>query len=172
MIKLVLMDIDGVLTDGRVRIDSDGKESKNINFKDLDAVFEMKQQGLKVGLITGESTPITLFFAKRFEPDFFYNGCKDKALVLNEILCKTGVSSNEVCYVGDGKHDISIMELVKFSASPANAIKKVRELSLIKLEHYGGDGCIWELLEWIMERHNKLMRGDIPQPKGASSARK
>jgi len=76
-IKLVLLDIDGVLTDGKVSVDSNGNESKTIDFKDIDAVFEMKRRGYKVGLITGEATPITLFFNARFKPDFFYMGVPD-----------------------------------------------------------------------------------------------
>lgn len=155
MIKIVLLDIDGVLTDGKVTVDSAGNESKTIDFKDIDAIFEMKRQGLKVGLITGEGTPITRFFKDRFKPDFFYNGCKDKPAALEEILDQTGIAPDEVCYVGDGKHDIPIMKMVKFTASPANAIPEVRKLSNILLEQNGGDGCIWELLEWILsnKRH-------------------
>ena len=147
MIKLVLLDIDGVLTNGKVTVDTNGNESKTIDFKDIDAVFEMKRRGIKVGLITGEKTPITLFFRQRFQPDFFYNGCKDKPAALQEIMSATGFSSDEICYAGDGKYDIPIMKLVKHAASPANAIPEVRNLSNIKLERNGGDGCIWELLE-------------------------
>ena len=91
MIKLVLLDIDGVLTNGTVTVDSNGNEYKTINFKDIDAVFEMKRQKLLVGLITGETTPITLFFKERFKPDFFYNGCKNKPEALREILKKAGM---------------------------------------------------------------------------------
>ena len=114
----------------------------------------MKRQGLKVGLLTGEGTPITLFFRERFKPDFFYNGCKDKPAALKEILAQTGTAPDQVCYVGDGKHDIPIMKLVKFSGCPANAIPAVRKLSNILLEHNGGDGCVWELLEWILAHNN------------------
>ncbi|MDR0932602.1 MAG: HAD hydrolase family protein [Victivallales bacterium] len=149
MIKLVLLDIDGVLTDGRVTVDSRGNEYKTIDFRDIDAVFEMKRRKLKVGLITGEATPITLFFRDRFKPDFFYNGCKNKPEALNEILAETGFSADETCYVGDGKYDIPVMKLVKYSACPANAIPEVKEISNIKLNVRGGEGSIWELLEHL-----------------------
>jgi YrbI family 3-deoxy-D-manno-octulosonate 8-phosphate phosphatase len=152
MIKIVLLDIDGVLTNGKVTVDAAGNETKTIDFKDLDAVFEMKRQGLKVGLITGEDTPITLFFRDRFKPHFFYNGCKGKTVALDDILSKTGVSPDQVCYVGDGRHDISIMKRVGFAACPANAISPVKEQAAIHLERKGGDGCVWELLEWISKQ--------------------
>jgi len=151
MIKIVLIDIDGVLTNGKVIIDSVGKEAKTINFKDIDAVFEMKRQGLKVGLLTGEDTPITQLFNERFKPDFFYKGCKDKSAALDEILSQTGDGENEVCYIGDGKYDIPILKRVNFAACPANAIQKVKEISNIPLKRNGGDGCLWELMEWIMD---------------------
>ncbi|OQC11632.1 MAG: 3-deoxy-D-manno-octulosonate 8-phosphate phosphatase KdsC [Lentisphaerae bacterium ADurb.Bin082] len=147
MIKAVILDIDGVLTNGKVTVDSEGRESKAVDFKDIDAVFEMKRRGIKVGLVTGEATPITLFFKERFKPDFFYNGCKDKPRALAEIMAQTGYAGSEICYVGDAKYDIPVMKLVKYSACPANAISEVKALASIQLERNGGDGCIWELME-------------------------
>lgn len=149
MIKLVLLDIDGVLTDGKVTFDSQGRELKTVDFKDIDAVFEMRRRGLKVGLLTGEATPITMFFKEHFKPDYFYNACKDKAKALAEIIEHSGLSPDQVCYVGDGKYDIAVMRLLKHSACPANAIAEVRELASIRLQSRGGDGCVWELLEKI-----------------------
>lgn len=154
MIKLVLLDIDGVLTDGRLTVDSQGNEYKTIDFKDIDAVFEMKRKGFKVGLLTGEATPITLFFKERFKPDYFYNGCKNKPEALGEILKRSGLTAEEACYVGDAKYDIPVMKLVKLSACPANAIPEVKELANLQLEARGGEGCVWELLERIMEIQN------------------
>ena len=151
MIKAVLLDIDGVLTNGKVTVDSEGRESKTVDFKDIDAVFEMKRRGIKVGLLTGEATPITLFFRERFKPDFFYNGCKDKPKALAEIMTNTGFSGAEICYAGDGKYDIPVMKLVKYSACPSNAIPEVKEVASMQLKARGGDGCIWELLEKINE---------------------
>jgi len=150
MIKLVLLDIDGVLTDGKVTVDSNGNEYKTINFKDIDAVFEMKRQKILVGLITGEATPITDFFKERFKPDFFYSGCKNKLEALEAILKQTGISIENVCYVGDSKHDIDVMKLVKLSVCPADAILEVKALAGVCLNARGGDGCVWELLEWII----------------------
>ncbi|MBF0385200.1 MAG: HAD hydrolase family protein [Candidatus Omnitrophica bacterium] len=155
MIKLVLLDIDGVLTDGKVTVDSKGNEYKTICYKDIDAIFQMKRQNLLVGLVTGEATPITDFFKERFNPDFFYSGCKDKCVALKDILSKSGISVENVCYVGDSKHDLAIMKQVKCSACPSNAITEVKELAEIKLAARGGEGCVWELLEWIIKNQEK-----------------
>jgi 3-deoxy-D-manno-octulosonate 8-phosphate phosphatase KdsC-like HAD superfamily phosphatase len=71
MIKMILFDIDGVITDGKVCINSSGEEFKSINFKDIDAIFEFKRRGYKIGFITGEKTPIVNYFKDRFMPDYF-----------------------------------------------------------------------------------------------------
>jgi YrbI family 3-deoxy-D-manno-octulosonate 8-phosphate phosphatase len=154
MIKVVIMDLDGVLTDGKVTIDSSGNEFKTIDYRDIDAIFEMKRRNIKVGMITGESTPITLALKERFKPDFFYDGCKDKTLVLKEICAQAAVSAEEICYVGDGKYDIAIMKMVRFAACPANAISEVKAASNIHLKCSGGNGCIAELLKLIEEQNN------------------
>ena len=152
MIKLVLLDIDGVLTDGKITVDQNGNEYKTIDFKDVDAVFEMKRQGYEIGLITGESSPITLYFKERFKPDYFYNGCKNKPEAMRKIQEKTGYTTKQICYVGDGKHDISIIEQLDFTACPSNAIPQVKAISNIVLQASGGDGCIWELLEHLEQQ--------------------
>ena len=157
MIRIILLDIDGVLTNGKVTVDALGNEYKTIDFKDIDAVFEFKRLGLKVGLLTGEATPISAYFKDRFQPDFFYSGCKDKSRALDEILTQTGVSADEVCYVGDGQYDVSIMKRVKFAACPANAILEVRKLANIHLDRHGGDGCVWEMVEWMRRQENNAL---------------
>lgn len=149
MIKILLLDIDGVLTDGKVTFDAQGNETKTIDFRDLDAVWEFKRMGIKVGLITGESTPIVEVFRKRFAPDYFYCGCKDKISVVRNIIASENFSPEEVCYTGDGKYDIPVMEFVKYSACPANAIKAVKEKAQIHLSASGGNGCIRELLDTL-----------------------
>lgn len=154
MVKVVIMDIDGVLTDGKVTIDSSGNEYKTIDYRDIDAIFEMKRRNIKVGIITGESSAITLAFKERFKPDFFYSGCKDKTRALDEIRVQTGALPEEICYIGDGKYDVAIMKLVRFAACPANAIAEVKAVSSIHLECPGGCGCTWELLKWIKKQNN------------------
>lgn len=147
------------LFDGKITVDESGNEYKTINIKDIDAVFEMKRQKLMVGLITGEATPITLIFKERFNPDFFYTGCKNKSEALREILSQTGLSAENVCYVGDGKYDIPVMKLVKVTACPSDAISEVKALAGIHLLSHGGDGCVWELLEWMNK--NRETNGNV-----------
>ena len=78
MIELIAFDIDGVITDGSVIIDSNGREQKIINLKDVDAIYELQRKGFKLAAITGEDTDIVNYFEKKFPWDFFYRGNKTK----------------------------------------------------------------------------------------------
>jgi YrbI family 3-deoxy-D-manno-octulosonate 8-phosphate phosphatase len=152
MIKVLIMDIDGVLTDGKLTIDSSGNEYKTIDYRDVDAIFEIKRRGLKLAMVTGEASAITGVIKERFQPDFFYAGCKEKTKVVEEIHAQTGAGINEICYIGDGKYDVAAMKSVGFAACPANALPEVKAAASIRLKCKGGDGCLLELLKWI-EKH-------------------
>lgn len=153
MIRIVLMDIDGVLTDGKITFDSAGNEYKTMDFKDIDAVFQMKRKGMPIGLITGEWIPITLFFKDRLQPDYFFNGCKNKTEALEQILSETGLKAEDICYIGDGIHDIPILQMVGYPVCPANAIPEVKEVVKHVLITPGGEGCVWELMNWVFENN-------------------
>lgn len=145
-IKIVLLDIDGVLTDGKVTVDSAGKELKKIDFKDLDGAFELKRMGMKLGFITKEATEITNFFKERFLPDIFFNGTANKLEAIDEICKEHGVTRENICYVGDGKYDRDGVAAVGLGACPQNAIPQVKEVAKVVLSKNGGDGCVWELV--------------------------
>ena len=155
MIKVIITDIDGVLTDGKVRIDARGEESKTICFTDLDAVGEMKRCDLKIAMITGEDTPITEVFKAKFAPDHFFAGCKDKLAALETILAAEGVTDDEVSYTGDGLYDIPVLERLKYASCPSDAIPDARKCAAIHLDCRGGDGCMWALFEYL--KNNKLI---------------
>lgn len=151
MIKLLLSDIDGVLTDGKVTVDAQGNETKTVNFIDMDAIGSFRQKGVKIGLITGEKTPIVEYIKKRFRPDFFICGCHTKGEAVTQLMKENGFSPDEVCYIGDGKYDLPVMPLVRVSACPANAIREVKAAVSIKLQTRGGDGAMKELLDILSD---------------------
>lgn len=157
MIKIVVFDIDGVLTDGRLVVDHAGNEQKHVHIMDIDAVYSLHQDGCLIGVITGEDTPIVDYFENRFPWDYFYRGRKDKQAALEEILADAGLSSDEACYIGDGRYDAPALRFVGFGACPADATEPAKVAADVILHHDGGDGCIWELVE-ILKRRN----GDNP----------
>jgi D-sedoheptulose 7-phosphate isomerase len=149
MIKMILFDIDGVITDGKVCINSSGEEFKSINFKDIDAVFEFKRRGYKIGFITGEKTPIVNYFKDRFMPDYFFDGIKDKCKVIKEIELLSGIDRYEICYIGDGKSDIEAVGYVGLGVCPQDAIPEVKENADYILKSCAGEGCIHELVKVV-----------------------
>ena len=149
MIRLVVFDIDGVLTDGTIIVDQAGNEQKHVNLKDIDAVYSLKQSGYSIGVITGEDTKMVDYFEHRFPWDYFYRGCKQKKQALLEIIETSGFSEPELCYIGDGRYDVEPLQLAGFSVCPADATEPAKVAADLILEHDGGAGCIWELVELL-----------------------
>ncbi len=152
-IELVVFDIDGVITDGSMIIDSKGTELKQLNLKDVDAIFELHRRGYKLAAITGEDTPIVDYFEKRFPWEYFYRGSKTKQGAMEQIEGSTGIGRSHICYVGDGKYDVEPLLYAGLGVCPSNAIDKARNAADMILHNEGGKGCIWELLQ-ILEDYN------------------
>ncbi len=153
MIELVVFDIDGVITDGSMIIDSSGHEQKQINLKDIDAIYELHRKGYKLAAITGEDTEIVNYFEKRFPWEYFYRGNTTKKEAIQQIGASTGISREHICYIGDGKYDVEPLTYVGLGVCPANAIDKAKNAADIILQNDGGKGCIWELIS-ILEKYN------------------
>ncbi len=152
-IELIVFDIDGVITDGSMIVNADGIEMKRINLKDVDAIFELHRRGYKLAAITGEDTPIVDYFEKRFPWEYFYRGSKTKKDAMLQIEQGTGISAENICYVGDGKYDVEPLRYAGLGICPANAIDAARMTAKMILQNNGGEGCLWELLS-ILEEYN------------------
>ena len=159
-IGLILLDIDGVITDGTITVDSNGNEQKRINLKDIDALFELHRRGYLLGAITGEDSEIVAYFEKRIPWDYFYRGTKKKLDVIKELEKNTAFSKEEICYVGDGKYDIDALSYARLSICPADAILEAKQAADIVFQNQGGEGCLWELIS-ILE----MLTGDLDPEK-------
>lgn len=155
MIELIVLDIDGVITDGSVIIDSAGNEQKQIDLKDIDAIFELHRRGFKLAAITGEDTEIVNYFEKRFPWEFFYRGNKTKKETMRQIETGSGISRDRICYVGDGKYDVEPLTYAGLGLCPANAIDVAKHAADIVLQNDGGKGCLWELISILEEYNNE-----------------
>lgn len=157
MIKLLVFDIDGVLTDGTVIVDTAGREQKKVNLKDIDAVFQLKKEGYLLAAITGEDTEIVSYFKNRFPWDYFYQGNKRKKETLEELCQLTGFSSRDICYIGDGKYDIEPLKFAGLGICPGDAIEDAKRAADIILQANGGAGGIWELVSILRSvNHTEL----------------
>lgn len=153
MIELIVLDIDGVITDGSVIIDSHGNEQKQVNLKDIDAIFELHRRGYKLAAITGEDTEIVGYFEKRFPWEYFYRGNTTKKETMQQIEESTGIGRENICYVGDGKYDVEPLTYAGLGLCPANAIDRAKHAADIVLQNNGGKGCLWEMIS-ILEKYN------------------
>lgn len=152
-IELIVFDIDGVITDGSVIVDSRGTEQKQINLKDVDAIFELHNKGYKLAAITGEDTEIVNYFEKRFPWKCFYRGSKTKQGAMELIEKSSGIKREHICYVGDGKYDIEPLSYAGLGVCPSDAVDKAKRAADVILQKKGGKGCIWELLRILEDYH-------------------
>lgn len=157
MIKLIVLDIDGVVTDGSVIVDMQGNEQKKINLKDIDAIFELHNQGYKLAAITGENTSIVEYFKNRFPWDYFYQDNKHKATTLEEIARAEGIPMKSICFVGDGKYDVDSIQAAGLGICPSDAIDRARQVADIVLQNAGGQGCLWELIQILKQQNEEQL---------------
>lgn len=151
MIQVLALDIDGVLTDGKVTLDDSGRELKTLSYRDIDAVFLAQRRGIQVVLVTGEALPWVDIIARRLEISHVYRGAKDKCQALRSVCTELGVSLQQVCYVGDSQRDADALAMVGLGLAPSDAIRAAQVAAHRVLQHQGGDGAVAEAVEIILQ---------------------
>jgi D-sedoheptulose 7-phosphate isomerase len=149
LVRAVVFDVDGVLTDGKVYMSADDKEMKAYCLKDIDALNDLKQRGYLIACITGEDNYFTDLLKKKLVFDFFYAGCKDKLRKLEEFEKDNGLKAKNVCYIGDGKYDIEAVQHAGVGMCPIDAIQRVKAVADIILNCRGGEGCLEQILSYL-----------------------
>lgn len=152
-IKLFLSDIDGTLTDGGMYYSENGDELKKFNTRDGMGMGMLREKGIKVGIITSEDRELNQRRADKLKLDFFYQGKKngDKLAVAKEICEQMGITLQEVAYIGDDDNCIELLSSVGLAACPADADKRVKAISGIKvMTKKGGEGCVREFCNQII----------------------
>ena len=152
MIEIVFFDIDGVLTDGMVYIDSAGNESKRISFDDIDAIFELKRNGIKIGFITGENNSFSEYVKKRFEPNYFISGCKDKLSAYKQLKEEEGFDESKTCFVGDSTKDVELLEYLDCSFVPSDVDSNIKKSAGYVTNATRGNRVIKEVSLYILKK--------------------
>ena len=153
-IKLIVSDVDGILTDGTMFI-GDGVELKQFTVEDGAGAAFSQLAGIPVALISGRYSKATEIRAKEMKIEHCYQGSLDKLTPLAEICEFYKVAPNEVAYIGDGLIDIPVMEKVGLAISVNNADEKVKLNADIVTERNGGDGALKEVVNFILKAQNK-----------------
>ncbi|PLY03642.1 MAG: phenylphosphate carboxylase subunit delta [Desulfuromonas sp.] len=154
-IELLLLDVDGVLTDGRIIYGNDGQETKAFDVKDGHGLKLVQRTGIKVGIITGRQSKIVAARAEELGIEIVYQGCRDKLEPYEEILAQTGLSDEHVAYVGDDVVDLPVLTRVGFSATVADAVEDVKGYVDYVSERSGGRGAVREICDLILKQSGR-----------------
>lgn len=152
-IDTALFDIDGVLTDGMVYVNSKGDETKKISFDDIDAIFSLKRAGIKIGFVTGEANSFSEYVKERFSPDFFQSGCKDKLSFYKELERNENLDSSKTCFVGDSRKDEGLLKHLFYSFAPSDADAGIKRSARFVTSAARGNGVIKEVADFIFNKN-------------------
>ncbi len=149
-IKLLLLDVDGVLTDGRIIYDNQGNELKAFDVKDGHGLKMIQRAGIRVGIITGRNSAVVSRRAEELEIDILYQGALRKLEPYLEILAEQNLTDEQVAYVGDDIVDLPILQRVGFSATVADAIPEVFPCVDYITTRPGGGGAVREICDLLL----------------------
>ena len=149
-IKLLLMDVDGVLTDGRLYYDDQGKEIKVFHIHDGHGIRLLFEQGIKVGILSGRKSNAVEIRAKELGIEECYLGVEHKIKPYEEILKKLNLKDREVAYIGDDVIDLPVLKRVGFSISVSNGIDEVKDQVDWVTKKPGGLGGVREAIDFIL----------------------
>lgn len=149
-IKFILLDVDGVLTDGGIYYTAGGVEMKRFNAQDGYGIARARDLGIKFGIISGRDTPVVTRRAKDLKIAELYQGRVDKLDVFREIQKKHKLIDKEFCFIGDDIFDLPLLTAVGFSAAPANARPEVKRRVDYVCKTKGGDGAVREVTDFIL----------------------
>jgi 3-deoxy-D-manno-octulosonate 8-phosphate phosphatase (KDO 8-P phosphatase) len=162
VIKLLLMDCDGVLTDGRLWLTSDDDEQKTFHARDGQGISLLHRAGLQTGIITGRKSSAVDRRAHDLKMSYVHQYAKDKVKALEEILNVAGVSTNVCAYIGDDVGDIAVMHRVGFAVAVSDAVAETKQAAHYITALKGGHGAVREVCDLILKsqgRWDELMKG-------------
>ncbi len=148
--KLIITDVDGVLTDGGMYYDQTGNEWKKFNTADSAGVLLCKKLNIKVAIITGEKTEIVKRRAEKIKVDYFFDGVKNKVEVAESLLQTLNISFSDVAFIGDDINDINLLQMVGIAGTPNNGIEFIKSFANIVTKKNGGEGAFREFVEAVL----------------------
>jgi 3-deoxy-D-manno-octulosonate 8-phosphate phosphatase (KDO 8-P phosphatase) len=150
-IKLLLMDCDGVMTDGRITLLPDGDEQKTFHVRDGQGIVLCHRTGLETGIISGRTSTATKRRANELQMTYVRQDVKDKLVVLGEILSQAGVAESECAYIGDDIADIPVMRRVGLAIAVADAADGAKQAAHLVTISQGGRGAVREAVDLILK---------------------
>jgi 3-deoxy-D-manno-octulosonate 8-phosphate phosphatase (KDO 8-P phosphatase) len=155
-IKLLLLDVDGVLTDGRLYYGNSGDELKAFDIQDGLGIKLLQRGGIKVGIITGRTSSLLKRRAQELDIQPLIQGREDKLTALNELLEDMDITLEEIAFVGDDLPDLAVLRRVGLGITPANGNHILASQALWQTKKSGGNGAVREVAELILNVQGKM----------------
>jgi 3-deoxy-D-manno-octulosonate 8-phosphate phosphatase (KDO 8-P phosphatase) len=172
-IKLVLFDVDGVLTDGRVLVHADGTESKNFCIRDGIAMVWAQRAGIRIGFLSARYSATTAHRAQQLGVALVHQGVSSKLAAYLQITADLNLRDADIAYMGDDIVDLAVLSRVGLATAPADAVAEVRSRVHWVSSSAGGNGAARELLEAILRAQDlwdKVVRGYVNEPAASREA--
>lgn len=151
-IELIVLDVDGTMTNSHITYSETGDEIKSFNVKDGLAIASWRKLGKQVAIITGRSSAIVARRAQELRIEHFYQGVENKREVLEKLLEKLEISMQNVAAIGDDLNDLSMLKAAGISFVPSDASSYVDRIADVVLTKKGGDGAVREMIEYLIKK--------------------
>lgn len=151
-IELIVLDVDGTMTDSRITYSEKGDEIKSFNVKDGLAIASWRKLGKQVAIITGRTSDIVARRAKELHIEHFYQGIDNKKEVLDSLLEKLDLTMKNVAAIGDDLNDLQMLKSAQVSFVPRDASAYVDKVATVVLSKKGGDGAVREMIEHLIRK--------------------
>ena len=155
MIKILFLDVDGTLTDGKINISSNGEIFKSFNVKDGLGIKKLINNNIIPIIITGRKSSIVEYRCKELGITEVYQNISNKKDFIEKILKEKNILASDTAYMGDDENDLEAMKYCGFSFAPKDAVKKVKDQANYITNLNGGYGCVREAIEYILDNYNK-----------------
>jgi 3-deoxy-D-manno-octulosonate 8-phosphate phosphatase (KDO 8-P phosphatase) len=154
-IKMLLLDVDGVMTDGRVLLTPEGDELKHFSIHDGFGMVCAMKSGIRIGIISGRSSPSLKIRCEELKIKDLYMDTMDKLPVLKQLMEKYGLKAEEIAFIGDDVPDLPVLLRVGLSAAPSNAHPHVKSRVTLQLRKAGGNGAVREMTDFLLVAQKK-----------------
>lgn len=151
-IELIVLDVDGTMTDSHITYSENGDEIKSFNVKDGLAIASWRKLGRQVAIITGRSSKIVARRAQELRIEHFYQGVENKKEVLEKLLSKLDIKMENVAAIGDDLNDLSMLKSAALSFVPRDASSYVDRIADVVLTKKGGEGAVREMIEYLIKK--------------------
>lgn len=154
-IKAIVMDVDGVLTDGSLTFDENGTEYKTFNAKDGQGIVMMNKTGFVTAIITARENGTVRHRFRNLGMSKLFEGSKNKIAALKELMAEFGLNPEEIAYMGDDLPDICVLKVVGFPCCPHDAVDEVKRYAKFVSSKNGGRGAVREMCDFILKATGK-----------------